>query len=278
MGHVSFFTASLVSIMIRELLLDSLITLGVEPRKTMNGYVVSLRTGPKKRSATFDLDALIASLPAGDERAVAHSAARGIVAVINEPGNSKADAFDFIESTPIIAPAAEGPGFEQGVLAAGGTTPFFQDYVGDLRLAYYLDLDEGQRLLPASQVDAWGVHPERVEKAGLSMLYHRSGWWEDRWEKRVVDGNLVRRMTIGDGGDTARGTLLELFDYALAQKGRLFAIPTNGALLVTDDTSDDAYQALKTVVENAYGQSKEPLCPCIFICQDGHLRPTPFVA
>lgn len=110
------------------------------------------------------------------------------------------------------------------------------------------------------------------------MLYHRSGWWEDRWDKRVVDGHLIRRMTIGDGGDSARATLLELFDYALAQSGRLFAIPTNGALLVTDDASEDAYQALKKVTAGAYAQSKDPLSPCIFLCEHGKLHPAPVQA
>src|SRR5699024_1147162 len=160
----------------QDRILHALTTLGLSPKTTLKGTVISLRSGPQKRQVVLDLAALAAQLPTDHPRASAHNAARGIMAVLNEPANSDAATWSFIDCTPVIAPCAEGPGFEEGVRAADGETPFYQPYVGDLRLAYYVDLDEGQRLLTQAQVDAWGVHPERIEKAGLSILFHRSGY------------------------------------------------------------------------------------------------------
>lgn len=257
----------------QERILDALRAQGIEPKKTLKGTIVSLRMGPQKHQATIDMDALVSRLPAGDERAIAHSAARGIVAVINEPRNSDGDAWSFIDTTPVIAPCAEGPGFEEGVSAAGGNAPFSLPYVGDLRLYYYIDLDDGQRLLPAAQVNDWGVHSDRIEKAGLSILFHRSGY--ERWENQLVDGTLIRRLAIGDGGDAARGCLLELFDYAKAQSGRLFAMPSHGSLVFTDTVSPDAFAVLQKVATGAFEKASAPLSTDIFLCKDGKLQATP---
>lgn len=232
-----------------------------------------MRMGAMKREARFNPEALFAKLPSGDERAIAANAARGILAVVNEPGNSRAAAMNFIDTTAVISPYAEGPGFEEGVFAAGGSAPFFQPYVGDLRLAYYVDLDDGQWLVPASHVAAWGVHPERVEKAGLSILFHRSGY--ERWENHLIDGVLLRRMAIGDGGDAARGTLLEMYDYHKAQTGRYFAAPDSGMMLFTDDLSDDALRVLQKVAKGAYEKSDLPLSRGIFKIEHGKLATTP---
>lgn len=252
-----------------DTILRALEHLGVAPRSTPRGMSVSLRMGVMKREARIDLPALVASLPEGDERAVANNAARGILAVINEPGNSDGVAMSFIDTTPSVAPCAEGPGFVEGVAAAGGDAPFLQPYVGDLQLAYYVDLDEGQRLLTQAQVDAWGVHPERIEKAGLSILFHRSGF--ERWENHLIDGILIRRLALGDGGDAARGALLEMFDYYKAQSGRLFALPSSGQLLFTDDVSDEALTVLKKVAAGAYEKSQDPLSRDIFVIRSGKL-------
>lgn len=254
-------------------ILDALSSLGVEPKTTLKGTVVSLRSGPQRHQVVLDMPALLDRLPAGNERRIAHSVARGILAVINEPKNSDGDSWSFLDTTPVIAPSAEGPGFEEGVAAAGGSTPFFQPYVGDLRLAYYIDLDDGQRLLPQSQVEAWKVHPERIEKAGLSILFHRSGY--QRWESQLVDGTLIRRLAIGDGGDAARGSLLEMFDYSKAQSGRLFAMPSSGSLVFTDVITQDAFLVLRKVVDGAFEKASEPLSTDIFLCKDGKLHPTP---
>lgn len=257
----------------QDRILSALEDLGLSPKTTLKGTVVSLRTGPQKHQSVLDLKTLVHALPQGDARAIAHNAARGIMAVINEPKNSDGAAWSYIDCTPVIAPCAEGPGFEEGVRAAGGSTPFFQPYVGDLRLAYYIDLDDGQRLLPVSQVEAWGVHPERIQKAGLSILFHRSGY--ERWENQVVDGTLIRRLAIGDGGDAARGSLLELFDYPKARTGRLFAMPGQGSLVFTDTISDDALRTLRHVVSGAYDKAREPLSTDIFMIRNGKIQSTP---
>lgn len=257
----------------RNSILDALNALGVEPKTTLNGTVVSLRSGPQRHQATIDIPELVRKLPAGNERSIAHSVARGIIAVINEPKNSDGDSWSFIDTTPVIAPSAEGLGFEEGVAAAGGSTPFFQPYVGDLRLAYYIDLNDGQRLLTEAQVKAWKVHPERIEKAGLSILFHRSGY--QRWENQVVDGTLIRRLAIGDGSDAARGCLLEMFDYPKAQSGRFFAMPSSGSLVFTDTISPEAFAVMRKVVKGAFDKASEPLSTDIFLCKDGKLHPAP---
>gem|GEM_PF-6682800 len=260
----------------QDRILHALEAFGLAPKKTLKGTMVSLRTGPQKQQVVLDLPSLLSALPAGDERAVAHNAARGIMAVLNEPKNSDGSQWSFIDCTPVIAPCAEGPGFVEGVAAAGGSAPFFQPYVGDLRLAYYIDLDDGQRLLPAAQVEAWGVHPERVQKAGMSILFHRSGY--ERWENQLVDGVLIRRLAIGDGGDAARGSLLELYDYSKARAGRLFAMPSQGTLVFTDVVSDDAFSVLQRVVRGAYDKAREPLSTDIFMIRDGKFRTDPVAA
>jgi len=253
----------------KDNILAALESLGVTPRQTPRGLVASMRMGVMKREAVIDLDAFVETLPQGDTRTIAQNAARGILAVINEPGNSTAASMSFIDTTPSISPAAEGPGFAEGVAAAGGGAPFFQPYVGELQLAYYIDLDDGQRLLTQQQVDDWGVHPERVEKAGLSILFHRSGY--ERWENHLIEGVLIHRMAIGDGGDAARATLIEMFDYAKAQAGRLFALPSSGTLLFTDTTDEAALRVLKKVARGAFEKASDPLCRDIFVCREGKL-------
>lgn len=257
----------------RDLLIDALQALGANPQPVKNGLQVSMRSGVMRRAAVIDVDAVVASLPEGDARALASNVARGVVAVLNEPGRSTADQLTFMDVTASIGPVAEGPGFAEGVAAAGGGAPFFRGYVGDLRLAYYIDLDDGQRLLTQEQAERWGVHPERIEKAGLSILFHRSGY--DRWEKNLVDGVLVLRMVIGDGGDGARGTLLEMFDYQKSLTGRYFAMPSSEMLVVSDNLEHGTLAVFRRVVESAYAKHAHPLTPAVFRCVDGKLDPTP---
>lgn len=252
-------------------ILQAFTDLGVSPRTTPRGMSVALRMGVMKREALLDLPQAISALPKGEEAAIASNFARGVLSVINEPGNSAAESMSFLDTTPVIAPCAEGPGFEEGVLAAGGSRPFFQPYVGDLRLAYYIDLDEGQRLLTEAQVTQWGVHPERIEKAGLSIMFHRSGY--QRWENHLVDGVLIHRLAIGDGSDAARGALLEMFDYYKAQSGRYFAAPESNTFLFTDELSDASLAVIKKVAEGAYQKSTLPLSRGIFRIHKGKLTP-----
>lgn len=257
----------------RELLIEALHARGANPQVVKDGLQVSMRSGLMKRAAVLDVDALVASLPDGDPRARANNAARGVVAVLNEPGRSTADQLTFMDVTASIAPVAEGPGFTEGVLAAGGSQPFFRPYVGDMQQAYYIDLDDGQRLLTQEQADRWGVHPERIDKAGLSILFHRSG--RERWENNLIDGVLVRRLVIGDGGDAARGTLLEMYDYHKAQSGRFFAMPSSEMLVFTDNLAHDTLVVFRRVVEGAYAKSDQPLSTDVFRCIGGKLEREP---
>src|SRR5690625_7582373 len=102
----------------QDRILHALEAFGLAPKKTLKGTMVSLRTGPQKQQVVLDLPSLLSALPAGDERAVAHNAARGIMAVLNEPKNSDGSQWSLIDCTPVIAPCAEGPGFVEGVAAA----------------------------------------------------------------------------------------------------------------------------------------------------------------
>lgn len=247
--------------------------LGAQVQPGADALCVSMRVGVQRRRAEIPWSALDALSPISDARSYAAEVARGVFAVLNEPSNSKAETLSFLDTTPSILPSAIGPGFIEGVLLAGGTQPFVQPYVQGLELAYFVDLDEGQRLLPLSQVQGWGVHPERVEKAGLSILFHRSG--HERWENHLIDGVLVRRLAIGDGADGARGTLMEFFDWQKAQSGRFFAAPSSDLLLFTDDLFDETLRVFRRVVEGAYAKHELPLSSAIYRFIGGKLDPLP---
>lgn len=250
----------------RDQLVPLLESLGAQVQISGSALNVSMRMGAQKQTRTIDTANL------SNDRAYLANFARGIFAVVNEPANSKGGELSFLDSTPSVMPVAFGPGFLEGIHAAGGEAPFVQRYVGELQLAYFVDLDEGQRLLPASQVVEWGVHPERVEKAGLSILFHRSGW--ERWENHLIDGVLVRRLVIGDGADGARGTLMEFFDWQKAQSGRFFAAPSSELLLFSDDTTDETLAVFKRVVEGAFDKHELPLSRSVFRFVSGRIDPS----
>src|SRR5690625_7945740 len=98
----------------QDRILHALEAFGLAPKKTLKGTMVSLRTVPQKQQVVLDLPSLLSALPAGDERAVAHNAARGIMAVVDEPKNSAGSQWGFIDCTPVLEPCAEAADLVDG--------------------------------------------------------------------------------------------------------------------------------------------------------------------
>lgn len=247
--------------------------LGATVQTDDTALTASLRTGAQRRSVTLTWETIHTALEGSNDRALIAGFARGLMSQLNEPANARGESLSFLDTTPTIHPTVAGPGFVTGVRLAGGSEPFTQPYVDGFEFVYLIDLDEGQRLLPLAQVQAWGVHPERVEKAGLSILFHRSG--HERWENHLVDGVLIRRLVIGDGSDGARGALLEFFDWQKVQTGRYFAFPSSEMLLFTDDVTPQTLDVFRRVVEGAYEKHALPLSTVVFQWEGGKLRPQP---
>lgn len=233
---------------------------------TVVGRVFDGRRGREARLVPAEVATALSDVP-GDARVALASFARGVVAVLSEPTNSRADEEAFVQAARAMLPTLEGPGFVIGALAAGGKRPFVQPFLGDVSTAYVIELDEGFRVLTEEQVAAWGVTADRVHKASLSILFHRT-----TFECFETVGEGIERFAMGDGYDAARALIFEMWDYHRARRGIAFTVPACGAMVLTDDTSAAGIERLSAETEQRYASAACPLSRDVFRVVDGHLQ------
>jgi uncharacterized protein YtpQ (UPF0354 family) len=251
------------------ILLENCTQLGLNPTLDQDTLTVSLGSGLMKREVS-----LTVPQPPGhvDEKQWFGSVARGVLAALAEPKNSKGKDLDFVDATSRISASLEGPGFVEAAEEVLGEPLWTRPFVGDIVLAYRIDLDNGQRLLPSSQVEDWDVHGDRIHKAAVSIIFHRSGY--HAWNTKSYDEMTVDEFQKGDGCDAARATILDMLDYHRTRSGVLFACPTADHLIFTDD-EEDTLSDFRKLAERLYHESSFPLSDHVFAYRDGKLIEEP---
>lgn len=250
-------------------LIEACAHLGLNPREHDGQLTVSVGSGLMKRERTID----VTEAPEeGESERWYGGIARGLLAATSEPKNSRGAALDFLDTTPRLFATVETPGFFAAAEAALGEPAWSTGFLGDLRLAYRVELDNGQRLLPESQVTGWNVHPERVYKAALSIIFHRSGY--EAWSTHAYPELTVDEFQRGDGSDAARACLLELMDFHRCRSGLYFAMPTPDHLLFID-ADTNRLQDFKALAHRLYEESMTPLSESIWAYEAGKLLEEP---
>lgn len=250
-------------------LVENLTALSLKPSIEGEALQVELGQGLMRREATLNT-----TVPAyeTDLRSWSGQAARGVLAALSEPPNSRGSKLDFVDAASRIFMSLEGPGFFEGAESVLGEPVWSQDFQDGLKLAFRLELDNGQRLLPVSQVEEWGVHADRVYKAAVSIVFHRSG--HESWKRRTYDDLTVDEFRKGDGCDAARGVILDLIDFHRSRAGIYFACPTSDQLIFTDARVEDL-DSFATLTKRLFAESAFPLSNHVFGYSDGKLDPTP---
>jgi uncharacterized protein YtpQ (UPF0354 family) len=135
-----------------------------------------------------------------------------------------------------------------------------------------MELDNGQRLLPASQVNDWDVHADRIRKAAVSIIFHRSGY--HAWNTKTYDEMTVDEFQKGDGCDAARATILDMLDYHRTRSGVFFACPNPDHLIFADDEAE-SLSSFRKLAKRLYDESSFPLSADVFAYRDGKLIDKP---
>jgi hypothetical protein len=249
-------TAALISLLQQE---------SLDARDAGDGTLhVSSGQGLRKREAKVDWRSLEAALAdVHDERereADVHSWARGVAAVLTEPRNNKAPVLmEFAEAAKSIMPQVERSTFALGARVAGGEAHTML-FGADLHLAFYIELDDGFRLLSREQVIQWGATDDRIERAAFSILYHRSR----HTELSPASQPGVDEWTSGDGFDGARALILDAVDWFRCGAGARFAAPSQHLLLVTADATSPDDGVFTAMVEEHFRSAERPLSRRVF--------------
>lgn len=248
---------------------SALETAGLKVRTEGTSLEASLGSGLIARRVVLDPAAPIAAVADLDDDATRRaltSWARGVYGVLAEPSNSKGASMTFMDAARCVVASLEGPLFAAGIEAAGGEAPWLRPFSDDLVVAYWLELDQGVRVLPTAQVDGWGVHPERVEKAAVSILFHRTRFGD----LAPLDGaDDVDCFRVGDGYDAGRALILDSWDYHRCRAGAWFATPSADVLLVSKDLEHPPRDAFQAVVDRLWADAEQPLSRTVGAFRDG---------
>ena len=232
-----------------------------------DGETLSVSLGPalRRRTATFSLDALREAAGDGDSASIA-SVTRGVYAALNSPlRRLNEEPISFIDAAAVISPSLESGRFAAGVALTGGRAPYLLPFIDGMDRVYLIERDMGYHLLNMDDIARWGVHPERIEKAAASILYHRTGYWRPP-ETVTVGGVDVTTYKIGDGFDAARATILEELDFHRWREGFFFAVPDSDTLWIAERAADVA--ALQAAVIAAFAEADAPLSTAVYQVAD----------
>jgi hypothetical protein len=220
------------------------VTLGPSGRTVQGGTGLHAR----QVSVSDERVGLVASLPPNDQAAVA----AGMAAVLLESARSDAASWSFTDCARTIMPQWHRRSFLIGCEFAGQPA-FHAELDDELVVVYLVELTQGVRLLSASQVQDWGAHPSRLDRAAASILYHRTRHDEPLPFEPVVGGI---RLHTGDGHDAARAALLE---FLAPDADVWIATPDHGTLVWVDATSRGATHALSGWLNAKAGAEPLPL-------------------
>jgi hypothetical protein len=217
--------------------------------------------GKGLRSRTAIISATVSSASQAD--CVAYAA--GLKAALARPLLTAVADWEFTEVAGRLVPTVERVQYREGFLDGGGGTPWEQPFAGpdsDLRIHYYVELDQGHQLLTAAQVETWGVTDDRVMSAARSLLFHKTMQGEP--ERHETGADWYR---LGDGYDAARALALPDLNYARTRKGLVCAAPTPYDLLVLDLDGLDVEEFSKAVAA-VFAASDYPLSEQLYIWRD----------
>jgi uncharacterized protein YtpQ (UPF0354 family) len=244
----------------------------VEVKEIDEGHVsVRVREGLRARTATLDLPVWVERLAGqpDEARRAAHTAfARGVYAVLAEPKTDAGSSLTFEESARTVLPSIEAPFFNVGVESASGSAPFTTPFPGGLSVIYRVELDHGIRLLTAAQVAQWGCTADRLAKAALSILFHRS------WDAPFVptpETPDVYEFRVGDGLDGARALMMSQWDYDRVRDAALFSLPECDTFLFSSDMSGAGEDALRKLTIARSASSTRSLSTEVFRFERGHI-------
>jgi len=232
-----------------------------------DNLTVEAGTGRRQARRSIGLDGLAARIDAhpAQRRAAVAGFASGVAGVVKAPHDLLAASWGFVEAAGRLVPAIEHATFGLGVIAAGGEPPWTVEFVGELVVAYYLELDRGVEILTRSRFEGWAVTPDRVTCAGRSLLCHKtmSGGLEP------FEATGLEAYRFGDGYDAARALVMADVDYQRCRSGVLFAIPHPHILLVRSPTKDgDALDGFQRAVDRLYEEARYPLSRALFAIEE----------
>ena len=232
---------------------------------------VRVREGLRARAATLHLPTWVgrfAEQPEAARRGARTAFARGVYAVLAEPKGDAGASVTFEESARTVLPSIEAPFFHEGVAGARGDTPFTTPFPGDLAVVYRVELDHGIRLLTSAQVAEWGCTADRLSKAALSILFHRS--WDAPFAP-TPEAPSVWEFGVRDGLDGVRALMMNQWDYNRVRDTALFSLPECDTFLFSEDASESAKAALRDVTFVRYASSSRPLSADIFRFERGQI-------
>jgi len=196
------------------------------------------------------------------------SFARGVLAVVGQPPRRKRPELSFSEAAKSISATLEGARFADGVAAANGAEPWTQPYAKDLSIVYTIELSDGAIMVDKDLFASWDVHPERIYKAALSILFHRTRFGD---LAPFSDDARIDAFCVGDGFDAGRALILDAWDFPRCRNGAFFSLPHANLLLVTRDAQAESLAALREATARAFDRADAPLSSSIFGYTDGRL-------
>ncbi len=232
---------------------------------------VQVHTGLRAKKTSVEFEVLRGMLGEIEEAArpgALSSFARGLYGALAEPKNSKGADLLFEEAAKTVLPSIEGPLFTAGVAAADGEAPYLSAFPGDLSVAYWVELDFGVRVLPKSQIETWGCTDDRLAKAALSILFHRS--WDAPFAA-TPEQESIEEFRVGDGLDGSRVLMMDQWDFYKVRDAALFALPESDTFLFSAGTDDTAEAALKQLAAQRYASSNRPLSTGVFRFERGRV-------
>lgn len=185
--------------------------------------------------------------------------ARGVRAVLSESPRSRAGKWSFEQSAGRLFPSVESHRFAEGVRAASGSLPFAIPLSRELEYVFYIEADQGRRILTQHQAQTWGVTEDRIYSAARSMLFHRTR--NLKWES--CEGPVLM-VKAGDGYEAARGLVFSDAYFAETTEDFRVAIPETTTYLFVKDSSAESVDALKSLALKTFNESSSPLSTAIF--------------
>ncbi len=204
--------------------------------------------------------------PGEEQYAAARAYARGAAARLLEPANERGDQIDFFGAVSTLHPVLQRPEFADGYEAVAGEPLHIIPAVEGTIAVACIELTAGIRVLPASQVERWGVHSERVLSAAHSILFHRTGYESD--EMIGTDNGEFRTWRRGDGADAARILIVDQLDYHAARAGFAVGIPDPDTILIAG--LEDAERLRRECIRR-FATATDPLTEFVYFVKEAKL-------
>jgi hypothetical protein len=228
--------------------------------------------GMRKRRMDVPTEALLRWLEADPShpKAGAVSYFRGIAAVAVAPRLARREAeLPFTQAAARILPSLEGPLFRAGAEAAGKQPIFGTDTFGGLFVAHFQEVNQGRCLVTEADRARWSVTAEHLEKAALSIAYHRAA---EEPLAPVPELEGARRLHTGDGSDGARALLIEQLFYTQARSGFAVGVPDPDTFLLFESFEPVRLGAFRELVRARYERSPWPLSDEVFAFRGGAIE------